>query len=617
MNRVELEKLIDEKKKVLDVPYQKDPAYSFFSDFVSHNPCSKMSDFLTIDICGLMKCMMYLKVDDFSIEDCSLKIDQFSSLLDELDEEGLDDLLAFLANMCECQNTSNFIQFLNETSHLKERFLAKKMFPLEKKAFSALSDFKEEFADYLDDVIAILNFMEEDIDLFSSLIQFARIHKAVQTDKASLDERIDALPWNLRAKEYNKALAVELKDNYKVPQILQLIKPVYTFVSESDREERDLQKYKEREIRGYDKALNLLDKSLDKEEITKARSIIKQIRDEEVKFAILQFIYEHNQPYYEQLVSEYQEISSNTKVKYRSLLHSFGIETENLNLEEIMHNKLSEVEKMLSYLKNKKFDDDLILDVLRNTNFIIFEEVKDYIDKGYFSNMFITCNREIFYSGSSMLELFRKNKKVLESYGVNPYVFRNHLNLLFTESNLLGESLAVLANYGLLKSLKNTDNLSFLIKQDFVFKIDQLLELGYEKMLEENLDLLNYDNLMRLEVLKSSGFVLESIDEVEAVLKSDKFMLPDDKLEEYLLNVVDDVDLDTIIIPEQSLDSFRESLRTYKIGDNLISICKVKRLLNSGKGLLEAVTSNCFLNDREFDKIVDALGGENKGGQTL
>ena len=616
MNRLQLEELIDSKRQALNIPYTKDPAYPFFADFVSHNPCSKMSDFLTIDIYGLLKCLMYLKADNLSIEECSLKIDSFSSFLDELNEVELDYFLDFVSNILG-DMTQELIQFLKESGHLKERLLLKRMFPHEKEVVDILLDFKEEFADQLDEIIAILEFMEEDVDLFIYLMQFVKLHKSVLTDKEMLDMEVSELPYSIRAKEYNKALDSTLKDNYKVSEVFKFIKPVYTFVSESDREEKELKKNNEKESRGYGRALGLLDSALKKEEITGARSIIKQVYDKEVKFAILQFIYEHNQPYYEQLVSEYQDISSNTKVKYRSLLHEFGIETENCNIEEIMHNKISEVEKMISYFRNKGFSNDFILDVLRNTNFEIFEEVKGYIDKGYFSNMFLTCNREIFYSGTSMLETFRKNKSVLESYGINPYVFRNYLNLLFTESNLLEDDLTILANYGLLKSLKNTNNLSFLIRYNFASKIDCLLELGYEKMLEQNLDLLNYDNLKRLKVLKSLNFELDSLNEVEAVLKSDKFILPDDEIDDYLSNVVAYTDLNSITIPNQSLDSFRESSRTYKIGDNLISIYKVNRLLDSGKGLLEAITTDCPLTATELNKIVEALGGETKGGPIL
>lgn len=617
MNRLELQELIDRKTRALEAPYVKDEAYSVFFEFVSKNSFSKMSDFLNIDIYGLFKCLAYLKGKNLSIEKCSA-ISKGFFVLDDLNEEGLDYFLDFAEDIYVGGKIPTFVQFLRENNRIKERYLIKKMFPKEEQANEILMDFKKEYAEQLDDVITLFNFMEDDIDSFTYLMEFYKAYKGALDDKARLNSQIEDEALKVRPKKYNRALEKTLRCNYDVSEIVNRMKLVYDFVSDSDRKEEAHLKNNQKEIRGYDRALHLLDEALGEGEVVSARSIIKQIKDEEVKLAILQLIYEHNMLYYEQLESEYKEISSDAKVKYQSLLHEYGIETENCKIEEVMRNKIPEIEIMLSYLKNKGFANEFILDVLRNTDFNTFGEVRSYIDKGYFPVMFVANNREIFYSESSILEPFHKNKAILDKYGINPYSFRMNLDLLFTENSKLEENLAILSSYGLLKSFKATIDLSFLSNQNFILKIDKLLELGYEKILEQDLNLLNYENLKRLEVLKVLGFVLDSPDEVEATLKSDKFILPDDELDRYIPNAASYSDLNQISVDSfQSLDSFRESVRTYKIGDSLISINKVSRSLNAGNGLLQAVTANSNLSTVELDKIVEALGGDTKKGQML
>ena len=67
--------------------------------------------------------------------------------------------------------------------------------------------------------------------------------------------------------------------------------------------------------------------------------------------------------------------------------------------------------------------------------------------------------------------------------------------------SLFINNLKILNDYGLLKYLKNVDNLSFLRDINLVSKIDKFLELGYESFLENDLGILNLSNLKRLDIL--------------------------------------------------------------------------------------------------------------------
>ena len=83
--------------------------------------------------------------------------------------------------------------------------------------------------------------------------------------------------------------------------------------------------------------------------------------------------------------------------------------------------------------------------------------------------------------------------------------------------------------------LVTTNNYSFLEQDDLMQKIDFTLELGLEPFLEENLGLLNYDYVIFQRIRILQGLNIEvSKEELEQVLKADRFIVSDEEINKYL-----------------------------------------------------------------------------------
>ena len=136
--------------------------------------------------------------------------------------------------------------------------------------------------------------------------------------------------------------------------------------------------------------------------------------------------------------------------------------------------------------------------------------------------------------------------------------------------------------------------------------IDKLIELGYENYLEEDLNLLNSDKLLRLEALKAFEVEISNKEELDGVLTR-KFYIADEDLLDYLPGSIildNKVDLDSV-----NLDDYRDTSRAYNINGTLISINKVNRLLEDGNSIYNAIFSEMRLNKEEYDSIISYLKG--------
>ena len=144
------------------------------------------------------------------------------------------------------------------------------------------------------------------------------------------------------------------------------------------------------------------------------------------------------------------------------------------------------------------------------------------------------------------------------------------------------------------------------MNKELVLKIDKLIELGYEYFLEEDLNILNSNNIKRLEVLRVMNYDLESKEELFNILNTDKFYIEDTKLDLYIPNIIpykEHIELET----DFSLDSFRNTSRTYSFNGILISIPKVNRLKNQGINIYDALIYNVNMSDEVYELFSNAL----------
>ena len=382
---------------------------------------------------------------------------------------------------------------------------------------------------------------------------------------------------------------------------------VKKYIEKIDADEKSYYKSTKLEKYHNEAALELLEKEIKKKEITNVRALIKKIQDPKIKEIILLIVYKHNLSYMNELKEEYDKLLSNSTTRYISLLNEYGITIDENNLGSINHNSIDDLNIILSILKNIALPDYLYLNVLNITNLETSKEIKELTIKGYITGNVVLNNIDIFNKNNNLLNTLKTNIQLFNNYQINPTIFSDIEEILFINSSLLDKNLKVLENYNLIKSLKNSNNYNFLLNIDLAKLIDKYLELGYESLLEQDLDILNYQDTRRVEILNNMGIILEK-DEFIDMFEYNKFFIPDEMLNGY---INDEIKVEgNFNISLEELLEYRKTTRTIEINGILISINKVINALNNKKNMKEAIFTNMNIDIDTYKEIEAELKGK-------
>lgn len=365
-------------------------------------------------------------------------------------------------------------------------------------------------------------------------------------------------------------------------------------------------------------------KALSKEEIKEVNQLLKNIPDEKIRIEILKIIYTHNLEYYNKLDKTYNVLSQNNKAKYKVIFQEKGINITDREIESIIHNKLTDVKLILSLLENVGITDkENIISILKMSNLEIVKELCELKSKGFISIKTLLKNLSLFDKEQEKYYVLKRNLKILQEKNINPVTLSVDENLLLTPPKTLERNIEVLESYNLLKSIKTTGTYNFLQENKIEVKIDTILELGLEKFLEEDLNLLNQpmNKLKRIKIMKNLDVPIETIEELYNILTTSNFIIPDESLDEYIYNVVEVEKAEDYVIPFEDIEepdffkNFSNTQRTYKINDIIISKNKVKRnlanikenLLKTPERYIVALTIGSTLNDEEYQEISSTI----------
>lgn len=355
------------------------------------------------------------------------------------------------------------------------------------------------------------------------------------------------------------------------------------------------------------------------EEIRNIGNIIDKAPNSALRKEILKVIYNHNKLFYDRLESEYKRLSESDTSQYHVILSGYGINVQDSEVRLIMKNSTDDLEKMLHDLSVMQITEAAdVVEILKHSNRQTLNNYIRLIERKTVTSNYFKEHKEIFDPSSKEHEDFMKNINALQKNKINLASTNLSQNVFLTPHEILNESIRVLKEYAFINALKNTSNYSFLGQEDLSSSIDTLLELGYEKNLEENLEILNYkDKFARLQILKELNIPVTSTTDLLDVLTTDSFLIPDTIIEEYVYNAVDYtlpcIEETTGITDaennEEKLSEFQNTSRTYSFDGVLISKNKVLRNLNSttgcpsNAGLLYAIIKNSVLSDEEYAKI--------------
>ena len=609
MTREELGILVDKRKKELEnSKFDYCEYFDEYEEFVKNNPCNTVESFVDADIWEVVKYLYQITDPIATLEENKETINNFKSFFDNSDTELCCGMMGLFDELCSLGIVDEVVDFFEETGVIKGLLKINKIDFKDNRLRDLIIDIKQVYKEDLFKISTFLKFYESDPENISDIIELVLAHRELKKASDFTKDLKENGYFGYKNREEKRFFESQVKLYNKIcdsKSIINEVSKIRNLVNEQKNMASKYEKNIRKELCGYDRALTLLDTSLKRREITNAKEIIKNVKDEDMKRAFLQLIYEHNKVYYEELENEYNRLSQNDSNKYAALLQKYNISCTEQDIKEIMRkNDIDATSEIIKNIVKLNLSINNI-ELLKHTSLDKFMRVKALVDSGYISVKYLNTNESFMFDESNSLDIYEENISYLDNFNLNPGMFINITDVIIYSFDSFSNNLKILNDYGLLKQLKNVDNLSFLGDINLVSKIDMFLELGYESFLENDLGILNLSNLKRLDMLKSLNMPIVNISTMYKVLSDQKFIIDDNKIDEYLPNVVELSEKKNIT---SNLSDFKYTNRVYSIGDSLFSINKINRLLASGNSIYDSLFMNRKFSEEEYDNILMALG---------
>ena len=597
------EKVSDIRKELL----VEDPEYEFYIDFFSNYSIKSVKGIISIPSTDIVTAYLNAVLDKpFSevgedVSSFSYIFERFTykdlailrMALDVLHEGGSMNF-ENIKKACSTSNSRKGYQFIftNGEDELMDAIL-KKLLDINSRGFANLVKFLEYYEAYpetMDFLIHYVGSAKEIEELYETAHQMT----------------VDATRGlsGMNKKRNNKVVSMFMKDAVDQKGFVEAIKVIDEYYSNLNSTARTNQRKLEKAEKAYLEFIKKLPKIFSSVEIKDYQAIIKDIPDEEVKLEFLKLVYEHNMECYDKTMATYNELSKNSSVSFLTLLQGYGISKDEVRLSSIMKNNYDDVVKMIKLLRGLSDDKKIVIKGLETSKLIDILYLKELKDKGVLSKESIVTNLGLFNSESDVRKMLDENIKGLNGFGLNPSILGLNQEVLL-ESELLKSNLNVLKEYDLLKYLKGQNNYSFLGSEGLASKIDKFLELGYEKYIKEDITLLNEDNIDRIYVLKSIGIVPETKEELLEYLRTDRFLVADDKLNNYIHNVVDYVKDDFKLDIDSIISEYDSTNRTIDINGVVLSKNRIRR--NKETGDFKSIITGSILSIDEVDSLKTEL----------
>ncbi len=627
-------KLQEEIDKANDLTYEKPAGYDMCKEYVKRNRFSKAEDLMNIDLWSFLRCIMYVHIDPeegaapMNPETCKNTIKVIKNIFEPMEYLDAETLIDIILIIIELKEYNQIFDYLMTTDDMDAK-LKLDALPIPSSVISAktVSDMKDEKYKY--NLQKVRNFYKErntikvlaDLvklapELFSIILLIILTEKRMRFRSKRYKSIVEATKFigcnaGYNSSEIKRMSTRDLKsyinDTNPVDSFIFLHENIVNFVLTVDDNLSIIERDKPRMIRSYRKVMQLLDAAKDTKEITNPRDFIKGIQNEEIKVMILRWIYEHNQPYYELLDERLKKLNADEKSHYLATLKNHGINIDLSNIQTIMHNTLEEIEAIFESLPFGVFKDVEVIRVLQHTTKDIALRVGKLITSGFITTDKLVQYISLYYSDDTKLSMMEYSIDCINQLGFNPQLFASQPEYYWYNPDLLITNLAFLKTYHLDKSLRNGKDYQFLLDSNLAEKIDIVIELGCYDNLRDNIELLNYskERWLRLRLLQHMNIPYEDMDPLE-----EEFIVSDSDIDNYLIDYASLVPVEPEIISAEEFKDLDTDKISITIGDCIISLPKVKRMLAEGKTLWESIFYGTKLTEEEYMNIMMALTGQ-------
>ena len=629
---IELENIKDSIKREQEsysVQYELDVGYEMCKKYMD-TYYNKGKSLLRINIWECLKCMLYVLAKDYepnngiSIEECEKIIEDIKSVFENnnfaecdvlfkelfsFDDDGFKELDAYLnsSNYSAIRLRAFIVNIIKIASESDEQHeLSEEEIKIVGENLNELYELNKKTGKLMD----VASFIRKHYKIASDIFDFLLLAKRLESNNMDVMGYFASPEKIHNAKRLRGRVSSIIYRKYcNNTETQNLHDKIGKFVLDEENKKEKITKENNKICRMYNKAIALLDEASKKEVIRNASEIIGCVQSEEIRRKILLWIDEHNEKYYQSLQNRYNELSSSDTNKCLALLSKYRIPINKQDVSVVLHNSLEDIEEIIKSLPLGELSNEHIISILKITTKEIALKIKDFIDRGYITPRKVVEHISIYNPKDKKIEMMESSIELLKLLGINPIIFCDQPEYYWVSKELFEKNITLLGRYRLTNSIKSETNINFLTEEQLEEKIDMIIELGYYEYLKEDIEILNCkeSRLKRLIVLQQANIPVEDLETIEDILESPKFVVEDGEIDEYIMDYASyekEVEIPKIQNNPINIDS--ESI-SVSLEGNIISIPKVKRQLEEGKTIWEAIFYGTKLTEERYNQIMRAL----------
>lgn len=373
-----------------------------------------------------------------------------------------------------------------------------------------------------------------------------------------------------------------------------------------------------RKIFNFEESLKLLDNEIRSGKITEEakKKILGLIDDIRLKEYMSDFIEEFNNHRMDYLCGWMCDRIRDDFTDYRKTLNKYHIYETNFSEQIVFKYGVEELDGLLDKLIFKYgINKRAAYRTLLYSNLNRVYHVLDLLDK-YSFEFDSTFDIDLFVFkmcdfNSDVCDNFECNITYLSFLGINPLLDYYAVSRLVCDRRIITDNVLILSSYGLFNEAKEIGDVNLFIlltSNNLEKKLDDILEAGCYDFVKNDLLSLSKDNTKRLQVLKCIDTPVVDQESYNITMSTNHFILDDNEIESEIYSAVDGSNI-KLNISLDDLECFKleDNKLLYSIGGVLVSVNKVKRLLDEGNDIYTSITSGLILTDDEYNCMMDIL----------
>lgn len=611
------ELITKEQKKIEIIIKEENTELDFYEEIVLNNNFSNLQGLLSLDYLKIMTAYLYTDSRQINYTTIYELLKKNQDLINPKEDALRIALFNYFTD-----KTNNKKTILMKTKTKAIEYMLKKL-SYDKFDFETTAQLFNTYGDKFTRAITVftwLNQLKKDYDNSSDKLE---------------EEKKDFIEGRASEKKKSEFLKEVIDLNYDLNIFYKELLTITNHYEKISNEDKLIKKKARKSLANYANLINKLKQLNPKNLLDKnfINSIINYIDNEEIlKEFLIQINIEYKK-YFDELNIEFSKLSQDNQIIITSLLKEYELDINKIppNLKKKLFK--FEKEKLELFLKLIKelgiTEFDIICFVLEHSDCEILKNYIDWIKDGVLTldfliknKEFLSMNKDMKNNYNSLLEKIMLFKKV----GINYRIFINDLDIYLVDSQKILYNISELKQYNLIIGINKLNSFELLKEDNLESKIDLFLELGYEKILEENIQLLNVNmiKIKKLYILKNLGLLPVDMKNLMNILENKNFLDYIDDIDSYIFNIVN-YRIDPNLLKDKELDInkyflFDDNSRVIDINGIFLSKNRIKRNilklesinLSEQDKMIYSFVYGSILSEEEYNTVISNLSNIDK-----